>query len=47
MDDDSRVEGKVVIEDGATVERSGDPGTGDHRSRARIVHAYVGPFVSS
>ena len=33
VDDESRVEGKVVIEDGAMVERSVIRGPGDHRTR--------------
>jgi glucose-1-phosphate thymidylyltransferase len=46
VDDDSRVEGKVVIEDGATVERSVIRGPAIIGCGARIVHAYVGPFTS-
>jgi glucose-1-phosphate thymidylyltransferase len=46
VDDDSRVEGKVVIEDGATVERSVIRGPAIIGRGARIVHAYVGPFTS-
>jgi glucose-1-phosphate thymidylyltransferase len=46
VDDDSRVEGKVVIEDGAAVERSVIRGPAIIGRGARIVHAYVGPFTS-
>jgi glucose-1-phosphate thymidylyltransferase len=46
VDDDSRVEGKVVVEDGATVERSVIRGPAIIGRGARIVHAYVGPFTS-
>jgi glucose-1-phosphate thymidylyltransferase len=46
VDDDSRVEGKVVIEDGARVERSVIRGPAIIGRGARIVHAYVGPFTS-
>ena len=46
VDDDSRVEGKVVIEDGACVERSVIRGPAIIGRGARIVHAYVGPFTS-
>ena len=35
VDADSRVEGKVVIEAGAVVERSVDPRPGHHRRAAR------------
>jgi glucose-1-phosphate thymidylyltransferase len=46
VDDASRVEGKVVIESGATVERSVIRGPAIIGRGARIVHAYVGPFTS-
>jgi glucose-1-phosphate thymidylyltransferase len=46
VDDDSRIEGKVVIEAGAVVERSVIRGPVIIGARARIVHAYVGPFTS-
>ena len=46
VDEDSRVEGKVVIEEGATVERSIIRGPAIIGRGARIVHAYVGPFTS-
>ncbi|MBI4265590.1 MAG: glucose-1-phosphate thymidylyltransferase [Acidobacteria bacterium] len=46
VDADSRVEGKVVIEQGAVVERSTIRGPAIIGPGARIVHAYVGPFTS-
>jgi glucose-1-phosphate thymidylyltransferase len=46
VDADSRVEGKVVIEKGASVERSVIRGPAIIGCGARIVHAYVGPFTS-
>jgi glucose-1-phosphate thymidylyltransferase len=46
VDAESRVEGKVIIEQGATVERSVIRGPAIIGSNARIVHAYVGPFTS-
>jgi glucose-1-phosphate thymidylyltransferase len=46
VDADSRVEGKVVIEEGARVERSVIRGPAIIGRNARIVHAYVGPFTS-
>lgn len=46
VDAESRVEGKVVIEAGATVERSTIRGPAIIGRNARIVHAYVGPFTS-
>jgi glucose-1-phosphate thymidylyltransferase len=46
VDAESRVEGKVVIEGGAVVERSVIRGPVVIGSGARIVHAYVGPFTS-
>lgn len=46
VDDGSRVEGKVVIEDGAMVERSVIRGPAIIGRGARIVHAYIGPFTS-
>ena len=46
VDADSRVEGKVVIEAGAVVERSTIRGPAIIGHGARIVHAYVGPFTS-
>jgi glucose-1-phosphate thymidylyltransferase len=42
----SRIEGKVIIEAGATVEHSVVRGPVIIGARAKIVHAYVGPFTS-
>jgi glucose-1-phosphate thymidylyltransferase len=46
VDADSRIEGKVVIEQGAVVERSVIRGPAIIGRGARIVRAYVGPFTS-
>ena len=46
VDADSRIEGKVVIESGAVVERSVIRGPAIIGGGARIVHAYVGPFTA-
>ncbi|PYR65055.1 MAG: glucose-1-phosphate thymidylyltransferase, partial [Acidobacteria bacterium] len=46
VDAESRVEGQVVIEKGAVVERSIIRGPAIIGHGARIVHAYVGPFTS-
>jgi len=46
VDDESRIEGKVVIEEGAVVERSVIRGPAIIGRQARIIHAYVGPFTS-
>jgi glucose-1-phosphate thymidylyltransferase len=46
VDVDSRVEGKVVIDAGAIIENSIVRGPAIIGARARIVHAYVGPFTS-
>jgi glucose-1-phosphate thymidylyltransferase len=46
VDAESRVEGKVVIDAGAVVERSVVRGPVIIGARARITHAYVGPFTS-
>ena len=46
VDAESRVEGKVAIDAGATVERSVIRGPVVIGAGARIVHAYVGPFTS-
>jgi glucose-1-phosphate thymidylyltransferase len=46
IDEASRVEGKVVIEPGAIVERSVVRGPAIIGARARLSHAYVGPFTS-
>ncbi len=46
VDAESRVEGKVVIEPGAVIERSVVRGPAIIGHRARIIHGYVGPFTS-
>jgi glucose-1-phosphate thymidylyltransferase len=46
VDADSRVEGKVVVEQGAFIERSVIRGPAIIARGARIVGAYVGPFTS-
>jgi len=46
VDAESRIEGKVVVEPGAVVERSVIRGPAIIGRDARIVHAYVGPFTS-
>jgi glucose-1-phosphate thymidylyltransferase len=46
VDETSRVEGKVVIEEGAVIERSIIRGPAIIGARARLTHAYVGPFTS-
>ncbi|MEQ1573226.1 MAG: glucose-1-phosphate thymidylyltransferase [Vicinamibacterales bacterium] len=46
VDVESRIEGKVVIEAGAVVERSVIRGPAIIGSGARIIHAYVGPFTA-
>jgi glucose-1-phosphate thymidylyltransferase len=46
VDADSRVEGKVVVEQGASIERSVIRGPAIIARGARIVGAYVGPFTS-
>ena len=46
IDADSRIEGKVVVESGASIERSVVRGPAIVGARARIVQAYVGPFTS-
>jgi len=46
VDAESRVEGKVVLEAGAVIERSVVRGPVIIGERARITHAYVGPFTS-
>src|SRR5215203_4160464 len=46
VDAESRVEGKVLIEAGAVIERSVIRGPVVIGADARIVHAYVGPFTS-
>jgi glucose-1-phosphate thymidylyltransferase len=46
VDGESRVEGKVIVEPGAIVECSVVRGPVIIGARARIVHAFVGPFTS-
>ena len=46
VDQESRVEGKVIIESGAIIEHSVVRGPVIIGARARIVNAYVGPFTS-
>ena len=46
VDAESRIEGKVIIEPGAVIERSVVRGPVIIGARARIVHAYVGPFTA-
>jgi glucose-1-phosphate thymidylyltransferase len=46
VDADSRIEGKVVVEPGAIIERSVVRGPAIIGHRARIIHGYVGPFTS-
>ena len=46
VDAESRVEGKVIVDAGAVVERSVIRGPVVIGPGARIVHAYVGPFTS-
>jgi glucose-1-phosphate thymidylyltransferase len=46
VDADSRIEGKVVVEPGATIEQSVVRGPVIIGANARIAHAYVGPFTS-
>ena len=46
VDEASRVEGKVVIEEGAVIERSIIRGPAIIGARARLTQAYVGPFTS-
>ena len=46
VDAESRVEGKVIVEAGAVIERSVVRGPAIIGARARIIDAYVGPFTS-
>jgi glucose-1-phosphate thymidylyltransferase len=46
VDAESRIEGKVVVERGAVIERSVVRGPAIIGAGAKIVHAYVGPFTS-
>ena len=43
---DSRVDGRVVIEAGARLERSTVRGPGDHRRRRALIDSYVGPYTA-
>ncbi|MBI1875738.1 MAG: glucose-1-phosphate thymidylyltransferase [Acidobacteria bacterium] len=46
VDGASRIEGKVIVEPGAIVERSVVRGPAIIGARARIVHSYVGPYTA-
>ena len=46
IDAESRIEGKVVVEEGAIIERSVIRGPAIIGRGARITHAYIGPFTS-
>ena len=46
VDAESRIEGKVVVEAGAVIERSVVRGPAIIGARARLSQAYVGPFTS-
>src|SRR5918998_1051768 len=46
VDAESRIEGKVVVEAGALIERSVVRGPAIIGRGARIIHGYVGPFTS-
>jgi glucose-1-phosphate thymidylyltransferase len=46
VDAESRVEGKVIVEEGAVIENSVVRGPVVIGARAKIVNAYVGPFTS-
>jgi len=46
IDAESRVEGKVVVEEGAVIEGSVIRGPAIIGRGARITHAYIGPFTS-
>ena len=46
VDAESRIEGKVVVEPGAVIERSVVRGPAIIGRGARIIHGYVGPFTS-
>jgi glucose-1-phosphate thymidylyltransferase len=45
-DAESRIEGKVVIESGAVIEHSVIRGPVIIGARAKVIHAYVGPYTS-
>ncbi len=46
VDAESRIEGKVIVEEGALVERSVIRGPAIIGRGAKLIHAYVGPFTS-
>jgi glucose-1-phosphate thymidylyltransferase len=46
VDETSRIEGKVVVEPGAVIEQTVIRGPAIIGARARLSHAYVGPFTS-
>jgi glucose-1-phosphate thymidylyltransferase len=46
LDAESKVEGKVIVEEGATIEQSVVRGPAIIGRGSRIVHAYVGPYTS-
>jgi glucose-1-phosphate thymidylyltransferase len=46
LDAESRVEGKVIVEPGASIEASVIRGPAIIGHNARLSHAYVGPFTS-
>ena len=46
VDTESRIEGKVVVEPGAVIERSVIRGPVIIGAGSRIVHAYVGPYTA-
>ncbi|HWP98878.1 MAG TPA: glucose-1-phosphate thymidylyltransferase [Vicinamibacterales bacterium] len=46
VDEASRIEGKVVVEAGAVIRESVVRGPAIIGARARILHAYIGPFTS-
>jgi glucose-1-phosphate thymidylyltransferase len=45
-DNESRIEGKVIIEKGAVIEQSVVRGPAIIGARSRITRAYIGPFTS-
>jgi glucose-1-phosphate thymidylyltransferase len=46
VDAESRIEGKVVIEQGAVIERSVIRGPAIIGRGARVIHGYVGPYTA-
>jgi len=46
VDDDSRIEGRVVVEEGAEIIRSTVRGPAIIGARTRVVDSYVGPFTA-